>query len=260
MQKTGVRSSLVHHQNVPASDLERFARTKSHAAVFPRPGVVLPYRKSVACERIVCGEEYSLSWGGGFKVSNKLLLVDYENVQQVDFDRLDDGFQVIVFVGASQKSVPIDMVASTQKLGNRVEWCRVEGNGCNALDFYIAFQLGRVIETTPGMHCIVLSKDKGFDPLLRHLDRSGLKCRRINSLLELDPKSASTEEPNYKRVFELLSKTNKQKRRRKRTTLSQHISAMFQKKISQPDVDRIIDILFANKMISESNNVITYEF
>jgi hypothetical protein len=193
-------------------------------------------------------------------VSDKLLLIDFENVHQVDFGRLGEEFHIIVFVGASQKSVPIDMVANTQKLGNRVEWCRVEGNGSNALDFHIACQLGRVIETAPGMHCIVLSKDKGFDPLLRHLNKSGLKCRRINSLLELDPNSSSTEEPNYKRVFELLSKTNKQKRPRKRTTLSQHISAMFQKKISQPDVDRIIDILFANKMISEKNNIITYEF
>lgn len=95
------------------------------------------------------------------------------------------------------------------------------------------------METMPGMHCIVLSKDKGFDPLLRTLNRSGLKCRRINSLLELDPKSASTEEPNYKRVFELLSKTDKKFRPRRRTTLSQHISAMFQKKIAQPDVDRM---------------------
>ena len=119
------------------------------------------------------------------------------------------------------------MVVCTQKLGNCVEWHRVDGNGSNALDFYIACQPGRIIETAPKIHCIVLSKDKGYDPLLRHLNRSSLKCRRINSLLELDPKSASTEEPSYKRVLELLSKTNKAKRPRKQTTLSQHISAMF---------------------------------
>lgn len=195
-----------------------------------------------------------------FNISNRLLLVDYENVQQIDVGRLDEDFQIMVFVGANQKSVPIDMVASTQKLGNRAAWHRIDGNGSNALDFHIACQLGRVIETMPGMHCIVLSKDKGFDPLLRHLNRSGLKCRRINSLLELDPKGASTEEPNYKRVFDLLSKTDKKFRPRRRTTLSQHISAMFQKKISQPEVDRIIDLLFASKMISENKNVITYAF
>ena len=193
-------------------------------------------------------------------MSHKLLLVDFENVQQVDLSRLGDNFHVVIFVGSSQKNVPIDLVASAQKLGDRVEWQRVEGNGNNALDFYIAFHLGRVIEKLPSFHCIVLSKDKGFDPLLRHLNKNGLKCKRINSMLELEPKTATTEEPNYKRVLELLSKSEKKLRPRKRTTLSQHISAMFQKNIAQSDVDRIIDILFANKMISETNNTITYEF
>lgn len=193
-------------------------------------------------------------------MTHKLLLVDFENVQQVDLSRLDENFHVVVFVGSSQKSVPIELVASAQKLGGRVEWQRVEGNGSNALDFYIACHLGRVIEKSPGLHCVVLSKDKGFDPLLRHLNKSGLKCKRINSLLELEPKTATSEEPNYKRVFELLSKSEKKSRPRKRSTLSQHISSMFQKNIQQIDVDRIIDILFANKMISETNNTITYEF
>jgi hypothetical protein len=188
------------------------------------------------------------------------LLVDFENVQQIDLSRLDDGFHVVIFVGSSQKSVPIDLVANAQKLGSRVDWQRVEGNGSNALDFYIACQLGRVIEKSPGLHCTVLSKDKGFDPLLRHLNRNGLKCKRINSLLELEPKTATAEEPNYKRVFELLSKSEKKSRPRKRATLSQHISSMFQKNIAQGDVDRIIDILFANKMISETNNTIAYDF
>lgn len=110
------------------------------------------------------------------KVTNKLLLVDFENVQQVDLTRLGDNFYVAIFVGSSQKSVPIDLVTSAQRLGNRVEWQRVEGNGSNALDFHIACHLGRIIEKSPNFYCIVLSKDKGFDPLLRHLNKSGLKC------------------------------------------------------------------------------------
>lgn len=193
-------------------------------------------------------------------MTNKLLLVDFENVQQVDLARFGDNFHVVIFVGAGQKSVPIDLVTSAQRLGDRVEWQRVEGNGNNALDFHIACYLGRVIEKSPNLHCIVLSKDKGFDPLLRHLNKNGLKCKRINSLLELEPKSATAEEPNYRRVLELLSKSEKKSRPRKRKTLSQHISSMFQKNIAQNDIDRIIDILFANKMISESNNTISYEF
>ncbi len=193
-------------------------------------------------------------------MSHKLLLVDFENVHQVDLARLDEHFNVIIFVGLVQKTIPIELVMSAQKLGSRVEWQRVEGNGSNALDFYIACYLGRVLEKSPTQHCIVLSKDKGFDPLLRHLSKIGLKCKRINSLLELEPESAAAEEPNYKRVLDQLGKTEKKLRPRKRTTLSTYISFMFQNNIPQADVDRIIDIFFANKLISEANNRITYEF
>ncbi len=193
-------------------------------------------------------------------MTKKLLIVDFENVQQVDLARLDEGTNVIIFVGASQKAVPIELVTSAQKLGARVEWQKVEGNGRNALDFHIACHLGRVLEKSPQLHCIVLSKDKGFDPLLRQLNKIGLKCQRINSLIELDPKSASVDEPSYKRVVEVLGKSEKKTRPRKLKTLSQYISSIFQKKIVQKDIDRIIDMLFANKMISEINNTISYEF
>jgi hypothetical protein len=138
-------------------------------------------------------------------MTQKLLLVDFENVQQIDLARLDDSYRIIIFVGAGQKNVPIALVVDAQKLGNRLEWQRVDAKGNNALDFFIACQLGRVLEKSPRLRCLVLSKDKGFDPLLRHLNKIGLKCNRLNSLLELDPKvtQADQSNPNYKRVVEL---------------------------------------------------------
>lgn len=57
------------------------------------------------------------------------------------------------------------------------------------MDFHIAFQLGRTIEKAPDTECIVLSGDKGFDPLLTHLNKNGLSCRRINTMAELLPKA-----------------------------------------------------------------------
>ncbi|HSH96980.1 MAG: PIN domain-containing protein [Methylophilaceae bacterium] len=192
-------------------------------------------------------------------MAEKLLLVDFENVHQVDLSRLDESFNVTIFVGASQKSIPIDLVTNAQKLGSRIEWQRIEGNGSNALDFYIAMQLGRILEKTPKLECIVLSKDKGFDPLLRYLNKSGLKCKRLNSLMELDSKPVVSTDPNYQRVVELLSRTDKKNLPRRRKTLTQHVSAMFQKKLPSTDVDKIIDILFANKLVSETNNIISYE-
>lgn len=190
-----------------------------------------------------------------------LLLIDFENIQKVDLSLIDETFQVMIFVGASQKSVPIDLVTEAQKLGTRAEWRRVDAQGSNALDFFIACELGRAIERSSKLHCIILSKDKGFDPLLRHLNKSGLSCKRINSLLELGPnKSADSESANYKRTVEVLQKSEKRSRPRKRKTLSQHISSIFQKKLPQAEIDGIIDVLFAHKLISETNGTITYAF
>jgi len=79
-------------------------------------------------------------------------------------------------------------------------------------------------------------------------------------LLELDPKSTPLENAGYKRVIEVLGKSDKKTRPRKLNTLSQHISSILQNKAAKEDIDRIIDIRFANKMISESNNTISYVF
>jgi len=190
----------------------------------------------------------------------RLLLVDYENVQQIELAGLDNSFRIIIFVGASQKNVPIELVKTAQEFGNRIEWQKVAGNGRNALDFFIACYLGRVFEKTPRPECFILSKDKGFDPLLRHLNSNGLKCRRLENLIELDIRTTTSAEPNYRRVIEVLSKSEKRSRPRKRKTLAQCISAMFQRRLSQKEVARIIEVLLANKMISETNNTITYEF
>lgn len=192
-------------------------------------------------------------------MAEKLLLVDFENVQQIDLSRLDETFQVTIFVGANQKAVSIDLVTNAQKLGTRVKWQKIEGNGSNALDFYIAMQLGRILEKSSKLECIVLSKDKGFDPLLRYLNKVGLKCQRLNSLLELDSKPIVSDDPNYQRVLEALSRTDKKNLPRRRKTLTQYVSAIFQKKLAQKEVDNIIDILFANKLISETHNIISYE-
>lgn len=120
-------------------------------------------------------------------VNSSLLLVDLENVHKVDLSLLDDSYRAIIYVGANQNPPKASRKKETARRFIRVDFQKIEGVGKNALDFHIAFQLGRTYETAPNTLCIVLSKDKGFDPLLNHLNKNGLKCRRINSLDELVP-------------------------------------------------------------------------
>jgi hypothetical protein len=118
-------------------------------------------------------------------MTKRLLLVDYENIHKIDLSLLDETYQAIIFVGAKQNMPKAASRKTTAHRFQRVDFQKIEGTGKNALDFHIAFQLGRTIETAPDTECIVLSGDKGFDPLLIHLNKSGLNCRRVNRMSEL---------------------------------------------------------------------------
>lgn len=119
--------------------------------------------------------------------SQQLVLVDYENIGKIDLSLLDASYRAIIFVGAKQNTPKASRKSSTAHRFSRVDFQKIEGVGKNALDFHIAFQLGRTFETAPETQCIVLSKDKGFDPLLAFLNKNGMACQRIEALDELLP-------------------------------------------------------------------------
>jgi len=198
-------------------------------------------------------------------MSEELFLVDLENVPGVDLSRIDVGCRVIVFTGASQKSVPLELVTATQRFGERLEWRRVDASGHNALDFFIACELGRVQATGNSTRCTVLSNDKGFDPLLRHLNTIGIKCQRIGTQPTAKPNPKPAPKPavvpaNFNRVLEILGKSEKKSRPRKHKTLAQAISSLFQKKIGKAEVEEIIAKMLKDRKISENGGTITYAF
>ncbi|MDE2614410.1 MAG: hypothetical protein KGL78_13280, partial [Burkholderiales bacterium] len=95
------------------------------------------------------------------------VLVDLENVQPDSLDALaQDHFKILLFVGANQTKLPFDLVASMQRLGPHAEYIKISGNGSNALDFHIAYTVGRIAAAEPTAYFHVVSKDTGFDPLI----------------------------------------------------------------------------------------------
>jgi hypothetical protein len=120
-------------------------------------------------------------------MTKKLLLVDLENKHKVDLSPLDESFRAIIFVGANQNPPKASKRPATAHRFSRVDFLKISGAGKNALDFHIAFELGRTFETAPDTHCFVLSGDKGFDPLLNHLNVNGMTCRRVERIAELVP-------------------------------------------------------------------------
>ncbi len=188
------------------------------------------------------------------------LLVDFENIQSMDLSLLPAIVRVTVFVGHAQKSIPFELVQAAQKLGSRMSWIKAEGSGRNALDFHIAYYLGNRFATSPKAQYFILSKDTGFDPLVLHLTQQGLRCKRITDILEVKSALAPPVDASYSRVIELLSKSAKLSRPRKRSTLEKHISSMLQKKIKAPEIKALVDQMVADGKITEANDALTYFF
>jgi len=195
---------------------------------------------------------------------NRMLFVDYENVQNIDLDFIKkEKLSTLIFVGKSQKKIPFEMVQKAQQLGNLITWHQIEGQGSNALDFHIAFMLGHLTSTDNGKagEYIILSKDKGFDPLLKYLQKEKYNCRRINSLLEMKKGEIdSTTNRDLDKALEILAKIEKPKRPRNRNTLFKYIQNILGEKTKKGEITTIIDKFFIDGRLSEHNNRLQYNF
>jgi hypothetical protein len=201
-------------------------------------------------------------------MNDNVLLVDYENVGKIDLSAIPAGVRVPFFFGASQKSVPTEFLKAALKLGERFLPIDIEGHGKNALDFHIAFYLGEYLARSPQARCVILSRDKGFDPLIRHLAGRGFLVQRANTLGEAFARrtrgSLTDEGPDSmslsERALKWLGTMAKSKRPRKRKGLVAHLHSHFSKKVSEAELQRVVDRLIAAKKLSDSNGTIAYHF
>jgi hypothetical protein len=191
-------------------------------------------------------------------IFEEYLYIDYENVQDVKVEVIKKTIKVMIIVGKDQIKVPIDLVQKTQPFGNAVEWIRVNGKGRNALDFFIAFFLGKDVAADREKTFIIYSKDTGYDPLINHLKKSGIKAKRIVSFQELCQNNAmKIDEAGIKKVKESLIKVAANKRPKKRSSLTGFIIALL-KGTPKQEIDNIIEDLFIKKNVYEENGIIKY--
>jgi len=123
-------------------------------------------------------------------MSLPFVLIDFENVQPKVLERLRPGSsRVKVFLGQHQSKLMLELVQALQPFGNDAEYIQIQGSGPDAVDFHIAFYIGLLAAAEPAVSFTIVSKDRGFDPLVRHLALRGIDCRRLPEL----PQPASTE-------------------------------------------------------------------
>ena len=190
-----------------------------------------------------------------------VVLIDFESVQPASLSALEpDHFRVKVFVGANQTKLPFEIVDGIQRLGERAEYIKIAGVGPNALDFHIAYYIGRIAAQEPDTFFHIISKDTGFDPLIQHLKDTKVFCGRWLTLDDIPAvKALKTKSPEERAVLFLarLLQPNATKPRTEKT-LRSAIAAHFQRQLAEDDVAAVVLALKNAGHVSVAEGKVTY--
>ena len=189
------------------------------------------------------------------------VLVDFENVQNIDLDLVAGlSVHVILFIGQQQKSVPVALLTKALTMKEQVTVIESAGTGKNAMDFQIAFHAGRITDADPEAYVHFLSKDKGFEVLVKHMKARKLFADQAPSFASLKFLAAkadckvvpATERLGY--VLERLRKQTPASRPRKKRTLLSSVAAMFGKKLAAGEVEDVVNQLIVNGTVTVGQN------
>ena len=207
------------------------------------------------------------------------VLIDYENVQIKSLNLLkEEQFQVMIFLGINNTKLSTEFVLSKEALGERAEYIRLEKAGENALDFHIAYYLGQIALKDESGYFHIISRDKGFDPLITHLKSIGVFSARSESIEQMPyfsqgntalktekqaPKPKTIEPANVSENGKVAIKHLvglKASKPRKLKTLKSTIHAKLGKDNSNSKIDEIIIELTKLKYLVLDNQKVSYKF
>ncbi len=206
-------------------------------------------------------------------LARNVVMIDFENVQPTSLKALAaPGFTVLLFVGASQARISMDVAEAMQALGSQGRYIRCHGSGPNALDFHIAFYIGDMAAADPKAFFHIISKDTGFDPRVAHLKSRGLRVGRCVSVADLPMfrparqsagvtalPAAETVLPDA-RLMHLRDWLVRQDKARpaSRVALQNSIANLFQKTLAATEVTALVQQLQQNKWVVLEGNKVRY--
>ncbi len=191
------------------------------------------------------------------------VLIDFENVHPDGLEALlaNECFRIIVFLGANQQKVAFDLAAALQPFGSRAEYVKISGNGPNALDFHIAYYIGHLAATNTSCFFHIISKDTGFDPLIKHLQKKRrFFTARHQSIADIPlVKNHNAKSPS-ERAELVVKKLLQLKAGKPRTvkTLDNVITAAFLKQLSPEEITAVREALVKTGHISITGTKVSY--
>jgi septum formation topological specificity factor MinE len=189
------------------------------------------------------------------------VLIDYESVQPSQLELLNrDGFIAYVFVGKAQTRLSFETVSAIQDLGERAKYIKISGAGPNALDFHIAFYIGQIGATDPDAFFHIISKDKGFDPLIEHLRERKVFSVRSETIGDIPIIRASTAKTPKERMGLVVDRlTSGNTRPRTLPALRSAIDAILYKQVGEQDIQAVIDQMVKAGIVSLVDEKVSFK-
>lgn len=189
------------------------------------------------------------------------VLVDFENVQPKDIGLLKDGpFKVKVFLGPNQSKIPVALAAALQSLGESAEYIILETAGNNALDFHIAYYIGVLSAVEPTAFFHIISKDSGFDPLLKYLKGKKIFAQRSTCIADIPyfkPSLPVAPEAQVEAVIADLARRKASKPRMQKTLLST-LHALFKKELTEQQLAALFAALCKRGIVKVEGAKVSY--
>lgn len=189
------------------------------------------------------------------------VLIDLENVQPASLAGLDaEFFKILVFVGASQNKIPFELASAVQRLGDRASYIKIAGNGSNALDFHIAYYIGRLAQQDPTAYFHIISKDTGFDPLIQHLKSQKIGATKSREIGEIPILRAANSKTLQEKVEVVIANLKQRGASRPRTvkTLSSTILSLFQMQLPGEELTMLLAELQVTGAVTITDNKVSY--
>jgi hypothetical protein len=182
------------------------------------------------------------------KLPVNYVFVDYENVHEVDHTLIGSKtVHLTLLVGARQSRLDAALVEKVLEHAASVQLVRLNSCGKNAVDFALAYYLGKAAQADPTAYFHIISKDSGFDPLIEHLGGRRIRVRRHEdyaalTFLKAPEAAVAAPEDLLIRALTHLQK-NITNRPKKKKTLASHLAAVCGKTAAWTGADELIERL-----------------
>lgn len=189
------------------------------------------------------------------------VLVDFENVQPKDFGLLKDGpFKVKLFLGPNQSKIPVALASAVQSLGSSAEYVILETAGNNALDFHIAYYIGVLSAEDPSAFFHIISKDAGFDALIKHLKGKQLFVQRSTCIADIPYFKPSLPAAPDEQIAIVVTDLRRRKasKPRNQQRLRSTLHALFRKELTEQKLEGLFQSLCARGIVKLEGTKVSY--